>query len=169
MLDATPPASIIQLKKSEQTHLVGFIIPFLGNLYHYDYEAFRKQIDNSDINADTSSAMIECVLRMINVFDYSGDEHFLDLAEYLLDRLQEYVDAPVYTLNKLQIKKRIIGLQESDFETLNQIDGVSEEVDFGKSVLLGNKEEAMRHFNQLTPEMREQYSSFPIYKLYENL
>ena len=44
---------------------------------YYDYDCFKKQIDTCDINAKTQSALNECALDLVNVFDLNGDTHFL--------------------------------------------------------------------------------------------
>ena len=51
-------------------------VDVLANLYYYDYDAFRSQIDNAEINEATSEALLEYVLIMINVFDRNSDSNF---------------------------------------------------------------------------------------------
>ena len=79
-------------------------VDVLANLYYYDYNAFRSQIDNAEINEVTSGALLECVLIMINVFDRNSDSHFLVLAEYLLQLLEPFITEELILLNRLQIK-----------------------------------------------------------------
>lgn len=138
----------------------------LCNLYYYDFDAFKAQIDNSDINQNTFAAMIECVLKMISVFDINGDERFLDLADYLLDKLQGIGDRVLVLLNRMQIKKRRGKLAPDDIIALQQIEDDSISIQFGKSVLLGDKQMAEKCFALFTEEMKEQFRSYPIYRLF---
>ena len=141
----------------------------LSNLYHYDYEAFRKQIDHSDINSFTAEALLQCVLLMINVFDRTSDAHFLELAEYLLQQLEPYIIEEFALLNKLQIHKRKGTFPVDDIKLLNNIKGNDEHVLFGKSVLLEDRESAKLHFARLSADEQEQYKKYPIYKLFMDL
>jgi len=81
-------------------------IDVLSNLYSYNYEAFRHQIDTSDANEITSELLLECVLRLISVFDTNGDIHFLDLAALLLQKLEPFLSRERIRLNRLQIRRR---------------------------------------------------------------
>ena len=81
-------------------------VDVLSNLYVCDYDAFYKQIDDSDINEITTDAFIECSLILINVYDRNSDTHFLDLADYLLHKIESYVQKDLLLLNMMQIKKR---------------------------------------------------------------
>ncbi len=144
-------------------------ISVLANLYHYDYDAFREQIDSSDVNIVTSGALLECVLIMINVFDVSNNLHFLDLAEYLLQKLDAFIDKELFHLNRLQIRKRKGVLDHADIEFLNGIKSSNIYTMFGKNVLLGYKEQASMCFEQFSKDDQTLYKTFPIYKLFSEL
>lgn len=141
----------------------------LSNLYYYDYDCFRRQIDICDINAKTHSALNDCSLILINVFDQNGDTRFLDLSEYLMQKLEYPENDELSLLNKLQIKKRRNALDDTDIDLLNQIDDSNNQAAFGKYVLLEDKEKASRVFDQFTDAQKEYYKSTPIYKLYSEL
>lgn len=144
-------------------------IDVLGNLYYYDYDAFRKQIDSSDINSVTAGALLECVLIMINVFDKNGDLHFLDLAEYLLQKLEPFTNEERLLLNRLQIRKRRGTFGDTDIDQLSNIECDDIHILFGKSVLLGCKEQAAIYFQQFSEDDKVMYQGFPIYKLFVEL
>ena len=86
----------------------------LSNLYFYDYDSFYQQIDDSDINEITVNAFIECYLILINVYDMNSDVHFLDLADYILNKLEPFVQKDVFLLNKMEIKKRKKDLEDEE-------------------------------------------------------
>lgn len=144
-------------------------VDVLANLYYYDYNAFRSQIDNAEINEVTSGALLECVLIMINVYDRNSDSHFLVLAEYLLQLLEPFITEELILLNRLQIKKRTGEFNKDDLDLLNKIDSDEIHILFGKYVLLGNKIKAQKYFEQFSEEDQSRYKGFPIYKLYGQL
>ena len=144
-------------------------VDVLSNLYICNYDAFYQQIDDSDINELTANAFIECSLILINVYDINSDTHFLDLADYLLNKLEPYVQRELLLLNKMQIKKRRNGLSIEDLNIISSIDSDELHILFGKHVLLGNKQRAKSCFDKFTKEERERYIQFPIYELYKRI
>jgi hypothetical protein len=149
---------------------VGVEAEVLSNLYYYDYDLLRKQIDDSDINSKSAPALNDCVLHLIKVFDLNGDYRFLDLADYLMNRLENLQkDKSLFLLNKLQIKKRQGTLNENDIALLNGIEDSDVQVGFRKYVLLEDKEKASTIFDQFTDAQKEFYTEAPIYKLYIEL
>lgn len=150
-------------------NFASFDAEMLSNLYYYDYDCFRKQIDTCDINEKTQSALNESSLILINVFDLNGHARFLNLAEYLLEKLEYPENDVLLLLNKLQIKKRRSSLDDNDIERLTQIDDSNTEAAFGKYVLLEDKEKASIFFEQFTSPYKEHYKGMPIYKLYSEL
>lgn len=144
-------------------------ISAFSNLYLYDYDALRRQIDSCDINEFTAEALLECALKMISIFDAYGKEQFLELADHLLDSLVGIEDEVLIFLNKMQIKKRISGLNNDDILALEKIQNDSAYIQFGKNVLLGNKELAENCFKQLPIELKNHSEKYPIYKLFLDL
>ena len=141
----------------------------LSDLYYYNYEAFRRQIDNSDINEETSDALLDCVLLMINVFDINGDQFFLELSDHLLQQLRPYIAKEILLLNSMQIRKRLNTLDNNDVVQLHSIVSDDVQVLFGKSVLLGDVKAAEEYFNRFPVDEQIRYKEFPIYKLYSDL
>ena len=144
-------------------------IDVLCNLYSYDYSALYSQIDDSDFNGKTSSALTECGMRLIHAFDRCGDVHFLEMADHLFQKLEPFEDQYVTRFNRLQIKKRLKGLDEEDLVALREYIPENRQAAFGKSVLLGDSETAKSDFDQLSPDEQAQYKSYPIYTLYREL
>lgn len=144
-------------------------VDVLANLYYYDYDSFRSQIDSAEINEFTSGALLECVLILINVFDCNSDSQFLVLAEYLLQLLEPFITEELILLNRLQIKKRTGKFNKGDFNLLNKIESDEIHILFGKYVLLGDKTKAQIYFKRFSDEDQSRYKGFPIYKLYSQL
>ena len=162
------------LPNDDKPNDIGFKMPLfasfdaelLSNLYYNDYDYFRKQIDTCDINEKTKPTLNDCALKLINVFDINGDYHFLDLAEYLMQKLEYPENDELFLLNKLQIKKRRRSFDGNDIELLKQMNNSDIQVDFGRYVLLEDKEKASKVFEKFSDVQKEYYKGAPIYKLY---
>lgn len=162
------------LPNDDKPNDIGFRMPLfasfdaelLSNLYYNDYDCFRKQIDTCDINEKTKPTLNDCALKLINVFDINGDYHFLDLAEYLMQKLEYPENDELFLLNKLQIKKRRRSFDGNDIELLKQMNDSDIQVDFGRYVLLEDKEKASKVFEKFSDVQKEYYKGAPIYKLY---
>ena len=141
----------------------------LANLYKYDYESFYYQIDKADINKYTIEPLNLEVLKLIKVYDICGDEHFLQIAEYLAKKLENVQHQEHYAMNRLQIKKRLGIWGEEERSELETMTNDTTPALFGKAVLLGDKEKAAYYFKKMSPEEKEQYSEYPIFTLYEQL
>ena len=141
----------------------------LSNLFYYNYDLFRKQINSCEINNITQPALNNCVLLLINVFDRNRDVNFLDLAEYLLNRLDFSKNDYSYMLNKIQISKRKDKIDEEEIEYLNSLNDIDIYVRFGKYVLLDDKINASMVFNQFSEDEKEYFKNLPIYNLFLNL
>lgn len=144
-------------------------VDVLSNLYYYNYDEFRSQIDNVEIDEFISGALLEGALMMINVFDCNFDSHFLDLADYLLQLLEPFITKELIVLNRLQIKKRFGKFNKDDLDLLNKIESDETHILFGKYVLLADKTKAQIFFKQFSDEDQSIYEGTPIYKLYSQL
>ena len=177
LLNAVYTEKIAVFLPSENKDRAGFRVPLfvtqssevLSNLHHYSYELLQKQIDTSDFNEKTKPLLDESVLLLISVFDLNGDLHFLDLADYLIQKLDYPENDELSLLNKLQIKKRRGTFEDDDIAALNKLNDSDTQVRFGKYVLLEDKENASKVFDQFTDAQKEFYTSAPIYKLYSEL
>lgn len=122
----------------------------LSNLYFYDYNLLREQINNCDINSKSKHQLNNCVLHLINVFDLNNDLNFLDLAEYLLRKLDYPKNDSCFLLNSMQIKKRRGLFCSDDIEILKSIEDDDKRIQFGKYVLLEDKTTALELFDQFS-------------------
>ncbi|MBR3299822.1 MAG: hypothetical protein IKI64_11610 [Clostridia bacterium] len=165
---------VTTLKGDESTR---FIIPLfvccdakiLSNLYLNDYDSLYNQIDRASINEHTIEAFNMEAIKLISVFDINGNEEFLRLADYLLQKIESVQSQEFFIMNRLQIKKRLGAWGKTEIDIIESITLEDVESQFGKSVLLGDKESADKQFALMSPEMQEQYRTYPIYKLYQEL
>lgn len=153
----------------------GYIMPLfsfedanvLSNLYYYNYDAFNKQIEQSELTLDSAATFLERSLILINVYDISHDNRFLELAEKMLKRLEGFNFDDLVLLNQLQIMKRRGSLDKKDIDKLNSIKSVDYHVLFGKYVLQGMKKEANEQFKRFSEEEKEKYKAYPIFMYYD--
>ena len=129
----------------------------LSNLYVCDYDAIYQQTEDSDIDEITAYAFIECLLILINVYDRNSDTHFLDIADYLIQKLESYVQKDLVLLNMMQIKKRRTGLNGEDIDQIKSIDSDETHILFGKNILVGDKRQATIYFDRFSKEDKERY------------
>lgn len=141
----------------------------LSNLYKFDYEKLREQIDFTNINEETSWILLEGALTLIDVYDINGDINFLNLAIYILERIELYLEKEVILINKLQIKKRYSSLDETDIIYLQNIESEDCGLMFGKYVLLEEREMAKSLYEMFSEEDQKKYQSYPIYFMYKNM
>ena len=142
----------------------------LSNLYEYNFDYLYDQIDKADINTETSREILDGVLSLIKAYDKSERKEILDLAEYMLDKIKEYlVKEELYVLNKIQIKKRNMTFSKDDENILRSIVSSDDVILFGKYVLLDNYKKANEYFNRITANEKEIIMESPIYNLYKKM
>lgn len=161
---------------SEQTD-VSYRVPLfmhledeiLSNLYEFRYDLFCNQIDDCNICTESEPILTHCVLLLINVYDLNQDINFLDLADYLLEKLVFVNDDPRNLINAMQIKKRRGTFAENDQILLREI--ISEDVvtNFGIYVLLEDYNSAKACIDKFDLKLKEEAKQWPIYNLYQDL
>lgn len=139
----------------------------LAYLYKYDYAELIHQVDNADINFYTFDILNYSVIGLIESYDKNGNKKLLDLAQYIVEKILAVNDKLEYVkLNRWQIKKRVIDLDDTDRQELI---GILESTDnlqikCGICALLDRKAEANNYLQMLSEEDREILKGFPIGK-----
>lgn len=141
-------------------------VEILGNLYYYDWNNMRFQIEQTDINEYTSNELLNDALHLISVYDCCLKEEFLDLSIVILDKIVDFIDADIYLLNHIQIIKRKCKLNANQIDKIKKINSTDCRILFCKSVLLEDTEEADKYFSKFSKEQRDIFEKYPIYKLY---
>ena len=142
----------------------------IKNLYRYDYEWLKEQIDGADVNEYTAEYLNQAALKLISIFDENKDGKALELAQYQFDKIEELEkDKPYFIINVLQLKKRREGLVEQDIEKLREVAATSDlQTSFGANVLLRDNDKAQQVFEKIDKESQEFIKEYPIYYLYES-
>lgn len=153
----------IPLFEHADTHVI-------KNLYRYDYDWLKEQIDGADVNEYTAEYLNQAALKLISIFDENKDCKALELAQYQFDKIEELEkDKPYFVINVLQLKKRREGLTEQDIQKLREVATASDlQTSFGANVLLGDNDKAKQAFEKIDKETQEFIKEYPIYYLYES-
>lgn len=149
----------------------------LNSLINIDYKNFLSAYeDAAKFNRAISEQSNQDVLNMINAYDKSviKDERLLQYALKLtewISKLPETNDVSfVYRLNAMQILKRMGAISEREKTELIEL-SESDIPFFGKwaaNLLLDDYSRADRYWNKMSPEERNLYKQFPIYKFQED-
>lgn len=83
--------------------------------------------------------------------------------------MEPFTNEELILLNRLQIRKRRGTFSDTEINQLNSVKCDDIHILFGKSVLLGCKEQAAIYFQQFSEDDKVMYQGFPIYKLFEEL
>lgn len=135
-----------------------------NNINYFAIEESIRRIPTNDFNCVNTNMLL---LEMLSAYDESLNQELLQSVINISRYLQERRNETVYILNYFQAicrqrplnmdeRERIIMLrqQENDNATLA-----------GISAILGNKEEYELHLSKLSPELRQQFLSYPINNL----
>ena len=106
------------------------------------------------------------MLELIKTYDKTGDLKWLEFAEHINGKNENFVEQPIYKINELQMIKRRRELTSQEIEELYKIRETQLEnlmVQCAIAILLDNKSDFKRYFNRLDDESKEIFKQFPIY------
>lgn len=136
-------------------------------LYEYKYDYFYAQIDDADINDDTSDTIVFAALNLIHAYDSTKDSRLLEIASFALNKLTGIIGKNDRNLlNELQIKKRISDLDEVDRRVLETIESDNLQIMCGKYILLDAINEFENTYKLMPEDDQKYFSELPIYTLY---
>ena len=144
----------------------------LSNLYYYNYDRFYEDIDSIKINKYMIDLINILSLRLIQVYDINNDIKFLQLAMYLLQKIENVSDEKIYIkINKFQIQKRFGTFSENEESILlYQKERVKDlDILWAINILLDEKDDAILNYKKLDKKTKEHLKQYPIYHLYEKL
>lgn len=139
-----------------------------GRLYKYDYADLRYQVENTDYNFNTIGTLNNAVIALIGAYDISNESELLEIAEMMLNKMQEVDSTIIYAhINEWQIKKRKNILSNDDLNKMNNLlrnNDKDAQVNCAIYALLDDKENAQKYFNNMSEKEKENFIEFPIYK-----
>lgn len=127
-----------------------------------------KQEDREELAGQYTLLALEA----IKAWDISNNNDYIDLANYIFDRFENYIFDYIIDINKAQIEKRVSGeLSKKTEENLYKIKfGKTEEDDDYDEILaaiyilLENEESFKMHFDKISN--KKVFMDYPIYTLY---
>lgn len=128
-------------------------------------DVMKKSFDSPEYSEETCLRYNLWLLELIKAYDESGEHKWLEFAEYLIDKILEFNNSPLYRINKLQIIKRIRNLSQEEKDELYEIKENEKDnmIQCGIAILLENSSDFERYFNKL--ENKEEFEKYPIYNL----
>lgn len=143
----------------------------LAELYEFNVEDLKKQIQRTDVNIYTADILNECAIELIRAFDITDDVMYIKMAMQCLDMLIiQYPQNPVYLINIYQIKMRQRSFESIDLEKLDNILIKDTDVQLKCCLLIlkGKKVEAKRLIDTFDSKEKEKFMSYPIAVLLDN-
>lgn len=141
----------------------------LCNLYYYDHNAFKKQIEQENVNENTIVFLKDSIMKLINIYDKTNDIFFLNLARKQLNKISAFLDDKQQKLINFQIKSRKRDLTKTEQAFLCDLAIDNSMIGFMKYVLLKDLDNARSYYEKLTNEEQNFLVSQPIMYNFELL
>ncbi|MGE6950289.1 hypothetical protein ACQKGE_11665 [Staphylococcus hominis] len=151
----------------------------IKDILNFDINLVKKFIETDNLN-EPSDFKWEKVnnfsLELIDVYDYTKTIEYLDLAEYILHKLDNKDNDKrfINLINKAQIMKRKnIEVKEIISELIelhSKLISVDKELAYlNINVIAGSKQEAETRYQNLDKNNLKNFEDYPIFKLYQDL
>ena len=130
-----------------------------------NYDNIYSTLTSFDSSKEYNGHVNRTALEMLLAYDKNKNQSLLLLADNLFSWLcdQENGSDAIYSLNKLQSKKRQRDLTQEEYLELERIKNLDDLVlSFGSCILLGNEAEAMDVFPHIPMERRDELIKTPI-------
>lgn len=151
------------------------ISPYVNLTKENLIEASNLNIDimKNSFNISSSNKLVieqynNFMLRVLQAFDETKDNKFLNLAEYINKIIMDNGTKNVYyRINEFQIIKRYREYTEQEYEELYNLRDTEKDniVQCAISILLDNENDFKRLFSKLSEKEKSNFQSFPIYNL----
>lgn len=112
------------------------------------------------------------ILELLKLYDRRKDTTILDVVIQLLDFLSEkdFSQVDLYQINRLQTEKRRRKLNPEEIQYLSSMKskGIPAQYQLAANILLESFYEAQLIYDQLCPEEKEVFASYPIMNLWKS-
>ncbi len=146
------------------------------NCLNINIDIIKKSFDLIENPVEQSDRITLFLLEVIKLFDKLKEIRFLNLAEFIIEFLENNVDdiPEINLINKMQIIKRTRKLKNTEKKQIRDlmnelIDNLESEEDFLTiekvaclAILLNNKKIYHTYFSKLSSENKEEFNKFPI-------
>ncbi len=142
----------------------------LINYCNIDYEIVKKSFDNIAEVEILQGNITQFILNLLNAYDIKKVYKFLELAEYLNNKLVNLKEVDVSVLiNKFQIiyrKRNLTSLEKDEIYKLKStIKSNKEQGLCAIAILLGNNYDIKYYLKKMDSIKQEEFKKFPIYNL----
>lgn len=139
----------------------------LSEYSNVDIDIIKETFNSLDSKEDTIERYNLWMLEVIKAYDESNNIRFLELAEYINERILEHRDNAVDIINKMQIIKRIRALNSNEKDLIYELKEVNNDllIQCAIAILLDNKSDYERYFLKLSKNEKNTFKEFPIYNL----
>lgn len=140
------------------------------NLLEYsnvDIDIIKETFNSLDSKEETIERYNLWMLEVIKAYDESNNIKFLELADYINERILEHRDNAVDIINKMQIVKRKRALNYKEKDLIYDLKDAEDDliIQCGIAILLDNKSDYERFFSKLSENEKNAFKEFPIYNL----
>ncbi len=140
------------------------------NLLEYsnvDIDIIKETFNSLDSKEETIERYNLWMLEVIKAYDESNNIKFLELADYINERILEHRDNAVDVINKMQIVKRKRALNYKEKDLIYDLKDAEDDliIQCGIAILLDNKSDYERFFSKLSENEKNAFKEFPIYNL----
>ena len=151
-----------QIPISPYTNLTAENLISFSNI---NIDVIKKSFDLQEYSEETCLRYNLWLLELIKTYDESNNQKWLELAEYLIDKILKFSCSPLYRINKLQIIKRTRNLNQKEKDELYEIKEKEKDdmIQCGIAILLDNSSDFERHYDKL--DNKEEFEKLPIYNL----
>ena len=132
-----------------------------------DIDIIKETFNSLDSKEETIERYNLWMLEVIKAYDESNNIKFLELADYINERILEHRDNAVDVINKMQIVKRKRALNYKEKDLIYDLKDAEDDliIQCGIAILLDNKSDYERFFSKLSENEKNAFKEFPIYNL----
>lgn len=143
----------------------------MRNLYSYDISAFEEQIRRVPINENTREYINIGALKLLCIYDVTGDKKVLSIAEKIFNELSDFGDPyNNVAINRIQVRKRMNMIGDEDLELLRKLTKCGNApLEFAANILLDDKERASQKYCDLSEEEIKELEETPLMTLYQRM
>lgn len=139
---------------------------------NFNADIIKKSFENIKLDEEKESYIVNFILEILKAYDEKPvRKELLVLAEYIAEIVIKFNKNDINTINKIQIIKRkrdITIEEENELYSIKEKDADDKKIQCAIAILLENKTDFSRNFNQLSEEERNDFSNYPIYNLSKN-
>ncbi|UQZ88031.1 hypothetical protein C4J81_01875 [Deltaproteobacteria bacterium Smac51] len=135
---------------------------------NFSRDAVIKAIEKSHPQLELSGTLINFLLNILAIYDENPNEDFYIIADALSLKLMCIEGSTINKLNRMQVIKRKRNLNSCGADELSHLIESTQAPDLlcAIHILLENNYEVRKYLNTMSPDMKETFTSYPMYNLW---